>query len=112
MLKFIKEVRWHRESSVTTLLYRDYTITVAAAKDEITGNFTPLIQVVWNTSDGNRGMRSFNLVEQCFTTDEARLVAFHEAKAWADRWLTDVKHSIPCRGAPTDALAQQQQYAK
>jgi hypothetical protein len=72
---------------MTTLFYKDYTITPGAIRDEITGNYRPLVHIFWKTTDGKDVMRSFTLDQQCFTLEEARTVAFHEAKAWADRWL-------------------------
>jgi hypothetical protein len=72
---------------MTTFPYKDYAITVGASRDDDTGNFRPFIQIVWSPQDGDAGLRCFTLAEQCFTAEEARLIAFHEAKAWADRWL-------------------------
>ena len=73
---------------MATLFYKDYTVTTGAERDEITGSYRPLIEITWETPEGKRRMHSFALEQQCFTLEEARLVAFHEAKVWADRWLT------------------------
>jgi hypothetical protein len=74
-----------------TLFYKDYTITTGAERDEITGSYRPVIEITWETTEGKRHIQSFALDQQCFTLEEARTVAFHEAKAWADRWLTRVR---------------------
>jgi hypothetical protein len=76
---------------MTTFPYKDYAVTVGASRDGDTGNFRPFIQIVWDPQDGDAGLRCFTLPEQCFTPEEARLIAFHEAKAWADRWLDTMK---------------------
>jgi hypothetical protein len=80
-----------RAPATTTFPYKEYTITVGAARDQTTGNYRPFIQIVWDHEDGGPGLRSFTLSEQCFTADEARLIAFHEARMWADRWLVGPK---------------------
>lgn len=72
---------------MATLFYKDYAVTAEVKRDVFSRKYKPIIRIVWNTTDGKRGRRSFTLPKQC-TSEEANSVAFREAKAWADRWLT------------------------
>jgi hypothetical protein len=71
-----------------TLFYKDYAITPGALRDESTGKYAPTVHIAWRGADGKRDKHSFTLAERCATFNDANAVAFEQAKAWADRWLT------------------------
>ena len=75
------------------LMFDGYMISTGSIRDKLTGTHKPRIEISWNERGGRHGMRSFTLEQVCFTPEEARLIAFHEAKAWAGRWLSPAKSS-------------------
>jgi hypothetical protein len=70
-----------------TQFYKNYTITTEATRDEITGQYTPVIRIAWQGIDDKRDTHSFIVPKQCSTLDEANSVGLEVAKAWADRHL-------------------------
>ena len=50
-----------------TLVYKDYTITPAAVRDESTGQYAPKVHIAWRGSDGKDDSYSFTLKERCST---------------------------------------------
>ena len=75
---------------MSTVFYKDYSITPSAVLDELTGKYAPCVNIAWRESDGEKDAYSFTLSKRYSTFNEAQAVASQEAQAWADRWLIHV----------------------
>ncbi len=73
---------------MSTLFYKDYTITPGAVRDEISGKYAPTVHIAWHEAEGKSDSNSFTLAERCSTFRDASGIALERAKAWADRRLT------------------------
>jgi hypothetical protein len=84
---WIERISPRSDSERVTLRFKDYSLSIVAIRDENTGTYSPLVQIIWTAGDEKQNIRSLTLPDQCFSAEEARFLALREGKAWADRWL-------------------------
>jgi hypothetical protein len=72
-----------------TFVYKDHAIIAAGKRDDVSGKYTPVVHVSWQTRDRRRQSHSFSLPDTCETFDEASARALTAAKTWVDRRRKD-----------------------